>query len=161
MTGYPSHLDSWRLPALIPRRETCLWTIYIACNISKTFRFLAVLATKAPNYILRHWKGRNPRGFLACTLQFLGNSFCYIHCCCRDLSILTYFTSSLVSNAERGWEADLSVKIKGNSNSLFQSWFAIRVPAECPILNVDVLCANCKLRAHGATGVGLTLLTLP
>lgn len=71
------------------------------------------------------------------------------------------FTSSLVSNAERGWEADLALKIKGNSNSLFQSWFAIRVPAECPILNVDVLCANCKLRAHGATGVGLTLWTLP
>ena len=71
------------------------------------------------------------------------------------------FTSSLVNNAERGWEADLALKIKGNSNSLFQSWFAIRVPAECPILNVDVLCANCKLRAHGATGVGLTLWTLP
>ena len=91
MTGYPSHLDSWRLPALIPRRETCLWTIYIARNISTTFRFLSVLATKAPNYILRHWKGRNPRGFLESTLQCLGNRFCYIHCCCRHLSILTSF----------------------------------------------------------------------
>lgn len=102
-------------------------------------------------------------------LQCLGNRFFYTHCFCRDLSILTSFfffharefTSSLVNNAERGWEADLALKIKGNSNSLFQSWFAIRVPAECPILNVDVLCANCKLRAHGATGVGLTLWTLP
>ena len=133
MTGYPSHLDSWRLPALIPRRETCLWTIYIACNISTTFRFLSVLATKAPNYILRHWKGRNPRGFLACTLQFLGNRFCYISLyiifCYRSLYInlvlflfhAREFTSSLVSNAERGWEADLSLKIKEAATHSFKA----------------------------------------
>lgn len=115
--------SSWQLgiarfgPA---RRKTCLWTIYIAGNISATFCFLAVLPTTTPKRILRHWKGRNSRGFLESTFavcttyiatlllsRSLHINFLYVlfsHAC--------VFTSSLVNGTEWGWKADISSKIK-------------------------------------------------
>lgn len=39
--------SSWQLDDFIPRRETCLWTIYIAYNISKTFSFPGSFGNKS------------------------------------------------------------------------------------------------------------------